>query len=964
MELCKRIRVVFKDDDILSDTQKLEGLTRSWILLQPRRLHAVSDLASHLLNAFRLHQSCPNGLLLSVRTSQNSIAFDQSNPCASFLLLTFARPCVFLKTNFSLNPKSSCALHTVELLYSGCLLGWVPGIAALATLAIIESEKKAIELTHALFLLLISGFALPPFISTSILKDDEIISVKKRKHILSIEGNDAANDVQKLKVREKQSVDGGVLLLANEEFEKVKGGYESDESKKVSEDDDDEVLLDVVENSSGCKSKKKNRKRKLAESEDDEVPLEIVDDSAGRNSRKKNCKRKSVERPEGNKYVVPCSFPCLIYSNLPHIFMFTHSALNPLFLREKKQRSVVTGNASSDVCKEKKDASVAGDNVENKDGSAKRSDKNNDVEEPGEERTVDVQENDNETDDAKISPKETKKAPSRSARRKTKKRRWLREMANIQKKNATCESEGLRNWKEDQAKADRKKTDGQWNGQQKWKKYQADAERNKADGQPKGLLQWKISSPSNGVVKGKKHNQHNIDDFLELPKQNGDVCKQKNQNGDVQKQQNQNDDKHDQLAQMSDTLQPPSHSLHEQSGQSSSSVQECTNKKCDASKQSNHKSTEEDEVVPIEIRPGHIRFEPLEEEEAMQQDHAPLETFNWNGITSKKKGQQWGKENRRFTPINDYRTNREDFETLTKEKKKQPNEGIDFDKLPPLPGSPKEGDLIAYRVLELSSTWTPELSAHRVGKVSWYNVESNQTMLLQVPEYPIVSAEDDDDEAAQLDTSLYKEDGSLERRTPADHDSLLATKAALLLTVFTVIHLMQIDFSALVDVRVLSNGGSKPGNKAVTCVKEASSNDINALKTALPVTSGEPTAEPSPDTQESDQGKERQLPNEEIGGGIWDQLSEALKAKKEQLSKVNGWDSTPKKAVVSHENSWGKNEKKVQASPGSNWDKTPQLSQDNSWEKQNIGSKSWSYKALRGSGLGQTMALLRSKRDT
>ena len=66
--------------------------------------------------------------------------------------------------------------------------------------------------------------------------------------------------------------------------------------------------------------------------------------------------------------------------------MLTRSALNPLFLREKKQCSVVTGNASSDVCKEKKDASVAGDNVENKDGPAKRSDKNNDVAEPGEER--------------------------------------------------------------------------------------------------------------------------------------------------------------------------------------------------------------------------------------------------------------------------------------------------------------------------------------------------------------------------------------------------------------------------------------------------------------------------------------------------------------------------------------------------------------------------------------------------
>ncbi|KAL1550390.1 coilin-like isoform X2 [Salvia divinorum] len=786
MDLCKRIRVVFKDDDILSENQKLEGLSRSWILLEPRRLDAVSDLASHLLHAFRLHQSCPDGILLSI-----------------------------------------------------------------------------------------SGFALPPFVSTSILKDNEIISVKKRTHILSIEGNDAANDVQKLKAREKQPVDGGVLLLANEEFEKEKGGYESDESKKVSEDDDDKGLLDVVENSSGLNSTKKNRKRK------------------------------SAERLEGNK--------------------------------EKRQHSVVPGNASNGVCKEKKDASVAGDNVENKDEPARHSDKNNDVAEPGVERTVDVQEKDNETDDAKISPKETKKAPSRSARRKTKKRRWLREMAKIQKQNATCESEGLRNWKEDQAKADRKKTEGQLNGQQKWKKYQADAERNKADGQSKGLLHWKLSSQNNGVVKGKKHNQHNIDDFLELPKQNGDVCKQQNQNGDVHKHQNQNDDKHEELAQMGDTSEQPSHSLHEQSGQSSPSLHECTNKKCDASKQSNHKRTEEDEVVPIEIRPGHIRFEPLEEdaEEAMRQDHTPLETFNWNGITSKKKGQQWGRENRRFTPIHDYRTSKEDFETVTKENKKQPNERIDFDKLPPLSGSPKKGDLIAYRVLELSSTWTPELSAHRVGKVSWYNAESNRTMLLPVPEYPIVSKEDDDDEGSQLDTSLYKEDGSLE-----------------------------IDFLALIDVRFLTSGGSKPENKAVICVNEASTNNVNALKTVLPVTSGEPTAEPNPDAQESDQGKETQLPSGEIGGGIWDQLSEALKAKKEQLSKENGWGSTPKKVELSHENSRGKNEKKVQASPGSNWDKKPQVSQDNSWGKQNIGSKSWSYKALRGSGLGQTIALLRSKRDT
>lgn len=64
---------------------------------------------------------------------------------------------------------------------------------------------------------------------------------------------------------------------------------------------------------------------------------------------------------------------------------------------------------------------------------------------------------------------------------------------------------------------------------------------------------------------------------------------------------------------MGDTLEEPNHSLHEQPGQSSPSVKECTNQNCDASMQSNHKSAEDNEFVPIEIRPGHIRFEPLEE---------------------------------------------------------------------------------------------------------------------------------------------------------------------------------------------------------------------------------------------------------------------------------------------------------------------------------------------------------------
>lgn len=103
---------------------------------------------------------------------------------------------------------------------------------------------------------------------------------------------------------------------------------------------------------------------------------------------------------------------------------------------------------------------------------------------------------------------------------------------------------------------------------------------------------------------------------------------------------------------------------------------------------------------------------------------------------------------------------------------------------------------------------------------------------------------------------------------------------------------------------------------------------------------------------------------------MWDQLSNALNAKKEQLSKENGWTSTPKKVVVSHENSWGKNGKKLRPSSspselaGSKWGKTnTQKPQENSGGKQSTGNKSWSYRALRGSALGPTMAMLRSKND-
>ncbi|KAL2559866.1 sphere organelles protein-related [Forsythia ovata] len=291
---------------------------------------------------------------------------------------------------------------------------------------------------------------------------------------------------------------------------------------------------------------------------------------------------------------------------------------------------------------------------------------------------------------------------------------------------------------------------------------------------------------------------------------------------------------------------------------------------------------EEAEVVPIVVRPGHIRFEPLEKEHAVEQNQVPADTLQWNGITSKKKGQKWGREKHTFTPRNDRKDSYKDFsEILSNEKEKLSDEGIDFDKLPPLADVPKEGDLIAYRILELSSSWTPELSPYWVGKVSWVNTESSRTMLMPVPEYPVVSKKldegDYEDEApTEPDNSLYKEDGSLE-----------------------------IDLSSLVDVRIVKGGNTGLRNLSPSRDNEGPVGNNNAAKPESPSSNDKQIRAPTPDN----------------GVNAWDQISETLNAKKAQLL------------------------------------------QENSCGKESSGKKSWSYKALRGSALGPTMAILRSKKE-
>ncbi|CAN7020243.1 unnamed protein product [Brassica rapa subsp. trilocularis] len=282
-----------------------------------------------------------------------------------------------------------------------------------------------------------------------------------------------------------------------------------------------------------------------------------------------------------------------------------------------------------------------------------------------------------------------------------------------------------------------------------------------------------------------------------------------------------------------------------------------------------------DEVVPVEVRPGHIRFEPLDEtDQASAEEIAPpAEKFVWNGNMTKKKGQKWGTEkaglSKRYAQDMDedtYQTQSAEAETLAKGQ-------IDFEQLVAYSGSVKKGDVIAYRLIELTSSWTPEVSSFRVGKISYYDPESKKVTLMPVEEYPIEkkTEEDTDDSSMQPDTSLYKEDGSLE-----------------------------IEFSSLLDVR---------------CIKTTSSNNSEVARSA-PLKPVQTATNPK---LSSDNGL--QTPVKENGkGDPWEELSNALSAKKAQLAQANngGW-----------------NNKKGSSSGGS----------------------AWSYKALRGSGMGPVMKL-------
>ncbi|KAF7124125.1 hypothetical protein RHSIM_Rhsim12G0039400 [Rhododendron simsii] len=573
-------------------------------------------------------------------------------------------------------------------------------------------------------ILSMDGFVLPPFESTCILKDKDVISVKRKRELLSeiVEVSDGINLTEEDEIEEKQPVLTNVPLLANEEFEKETGGYQSEPEEEEDNQSEDELHVEISPVSKKRKASKKlqSSKKKIKRHKD----LQDVENGFHK------------EQQEGCEHRPGKSMD-----------------------KKKKQKE-------SDV-KSKTNAESAPSTVQTNDDMFECS--------PTLKRSGQLEENGVGCNNITQTPDGTRKV-SRSSRRKKARRQWLREKVKAEK-NEVHEMQSP-----------------------------------EKDEQEKDTL------------------ESSLQDLVQIQEREAD------------------------------------------------------NEICEI--------VEDDKIVPIVIRPGHIRFEPLEEDQAVQQNKVYVETFKWNGITSKKKGQKWGAEKLPYRR-NDYKeSNKEHSEMTTAKKLKPPIDPIDFDKLAPFTGSPKEGDVIAYRLLELSSTWTPELSSFRVGKTSWYDPVSGKVLLTPVPEHPIIFEKLDEDPCSeQPDNSLYREDGSLEEQP---NNSLYGEDGSL-----------EIDFLSLVDVRIVKLGISHSAKAVTSNVNNGSTANEASTSTVVPFNNDKQTDAPTP-------GKE---------GNEWDEISQALSAKKEQLIRENGWS------------------------------------------KEGSGKGSWSYRALRSSALGPTMAILRARND-
>ncbi|XP_035820651.1 coilin isoform X10 [Zea mays] len=313
-----------------------------------------------------------------------------------------------------------------------------------------------------------------------------------------------------------------------------------------------------------------------------------------------------------------------------------------------------------------------------------------------------------------------------------------------------------------------------------------------------------------------------------------------------------------------------------------------------------------DEIVPVVVRPGHIRFEPA----GREPDKSPAKelqgTFQWSGTLSKKKGQKWGinSSNKKNADVGYHAGiagSNTEVNNLVMDIKVTENGFCAVSNRRIDEGSNVEMSSVKAVANEEKSRGVPFdfeslyplTQLPKVGKVVLYDPISLRIILLPVQEYPITTEENEDkDEPDMLvDLSPYKEDGSLE-----------------------------IEYSSLLDVRLLK--GIEPVPGAFSTPLAETCNEVgSALAKGRPVTlhknEGNIESQKSPLVANNTNGKEHKLGKSEKT--VWEKNDE------------------PGDEVDVQQNGWG------------------------TW-KQNSTS-AWSYRALRSSALGPTMALLRGKNN-
>ncbi|KAK9707463.1 hypothetical protein RND81_07G199000 [Saponaria officinalis] len=315
--------------------------------------------------------------------------------------------------------------------------------------------------------------------------------------------------------------------------------------------------------------------------------------------------------------------------------------------------------------------------------------------------------------------------------------------------------------------------------------------------------------------------------------------------------------------------------------------------------QSDEDSDADGDLVPVVVRPGLIRFtrsgkvKDVQEangldvhstqngtwEKLSAQNEASdvaKEANGWNGITSKRKGQKWGQEKQPSSwdavnePSSSWKnaTNANGQSSSAWAAKKYPQRmKIDFDKLIPLIDSPKAGDVVAYRLLELSSSWCPELSSFRVGKITSFEPESDKVTLIPVPEYPFnieKKAYDENNSAGQpTGFAVYNNDGSLETDFTSLNDVRIVKLG---------------DLTSSVGTKIPSSNGSSSAPSTSTRVNVADDATMNAASEI---------SNPEPHTASPANGKK----------DAWEEIAEALTAKKAQLKQEDNWNkkTTPVK---------------------------------------------------------------------